>query len=81
MYNANASRVMTAYKGTVAYVLLKNFGERFRIIQQSVKQAEISKFNNNIVMEQSETCSNFVDRVKEQAFKLENMGRGSLTPT
>ncbi len=25
-------------------------------------------------MEQGETCSNFVDRVKEQAFKLENMG-------
>ncbi len=53
--------------------LLKHLGERFKIIQQSVKQSEIIKFNN-MMMEAGETCSTFADRVKEQAQKLDNMG-------
>ncbi len=58
----------------MAKVLLKNLGKRFKIVQQkSVNQSEISKFNT-LVMEQGETCSNFVDRVKGQAQKLDHIG-------
>ena len=73
LHHQTARKVAKAYKGTMAKVLLKNLGERFKIIQQNVKQAEITKFNT-MCMEKGETCSQFVDRVKEQADRLENMG-------
>jgi len=59
--------------GTMAAVLVKNLREKFKVIQQSMKQSKITKFNL-LVMEPGETCSRFVDKVKEQAQKLENMG-------
>jgi hypothetical protein len=73
MNHPSARLVAKGQTSAMAKVLLKNLGERFKIVQQSVKQSEISKFNT-LVMEQGETCSNFVDRVKEQAQKLDNMG-------
>ncbi len=63
LHHQTARKVAKAYKGTMAKVLLMNLGERFKIIQQNVKQAEITKFNTRC-MKKSETCSQFVDRVK-----------------
>jgi hypothetical protein len=56
----SAKLVAKAHPEPDAASLLKHLGERFKIIQQSVKQSEISKFNN-MVMEAGETCSTFVD--------------------
>jgi len=64
----------------MAAVLLRHLKDRFKNVQQSVKQSEITKFNT-LVMEPGETCCSFVDKVKEQAQKLENMGeKVSKTP-
>ena len=68
-----AKLVVKSYSGTIAAVLLKRLKDRFKNVQQTVKQSEITKFNT-LVMEPGETCCTFVDRVKEQAQKLENMG-------
>ncbi len=68
-----AKLVVKSHQGTIAAVLLKRLKDRFKNVQQSVKQFEITKLNN-VVMKSGETCSIFVDRVKEQVQKLENMG-------
>jgi hypothetical protein len=71
--HSTARLVVKSYSGTMAAVLLKHLKDRFKNVQQSVKQSEITKFNT-LVMEPGETCCSFVDKVKEQAQKLENMG-------
>ncbi len=43
------------------------------MVQQSLKQVDITKFNT-MVLEPGKTCCRFVDKVKEQANKLVNMG-------
>jgi hypothetical protein len=75
-----ARLVVKSYCGTMAAVLLKHLKDRFKNIQQSsVKQPEITKFNT-LVMAPRETCCFFVDKIKEQAQKLNNMGNESLIP-
>ena len=64
--HSTARLVVKSYFGTMAAVLLKHLKDRFKNIQQSVKQSEITKFNT-LVMEPGETCCSFVDKVKEQA--------------
>ena len=45
----SAKLVAKAHPEPDAASLLKHLGERFKIIQQSVKQSEISKFNNMVM--------------------------------
>ncbi len=73
IYDSTARLVVKSYSGTMAAVLLTHLKDRFKNIQQSVKQTEITKFNT-LVMEPGETCCFFVEKVKEQAQKLKNMG-------
>jgi hypothetical protein len=64
----------TAGGGMLAALVVKTLKDRFKVVQQSLKQAEITKFNT-MVLKPGETCCRFVDKVKEQANKLANMGK------
>ncbi len=57
----------------MAALVVKTLRDRFKVVQQSLKQAEITKFNT-MVLEPGEICCRFVDKVKKQANKLANMG-------
>ena len=71
--NTNARRIAKRCKTNVAKTLLEMLKERFQIIQDNVKQAEITIFNT-MSIKPDESTGNFMDRLIEQAEKLADMG-------
>ncbi len=71
--NPDARRVGKRCKSNVAKTLVKMLKNRFQIIQDNVKQSEITLFNT-MTIKPDETPGSFMDRVIEQAEKLADMG-------
>ncbi len=64
--NTNARRIAKRCKTNVAKTLLDMLRKRFQIIQDNVKQAEITIFNT-MSIKPDESTGNFMDRLIEQA--------------
>jgi hypothetical protein len=71
--NPNAKRVAKRCKSNVAKTLIEMLKKRFQIIQDNVKQSEITIFNT-MSIKADETTGSFMDRLIEQAEKLADMG-------
>jgi hypothetical protein len=71
--NTNARRIAKRCKTNVAKTLVEILRKRFQIIQDNVKQVEITIFNT-MSIKPDETTGNFMDRLIEQAEKLADMG-------
>jgi hypothetical protein len=71
--NSNAKRIAKRCKTNVAKTLIEMLRKRFQIIQDNVKQAEITLFNT-MTIKSDETTGSFMDRLIEQAEKLSDMG-------
>ena len=71
--NQNARKIAKRYKGNNAKELLEMLKKRFQVIQDNVKQSETTIFNT-MSIKTDESTGAFVDRLIEQADKLEDMG-------
>ncbi len=71
--NPNARRVAKRCKSNVAKTLVEMLRNRFQIIQDNVKQSEITLLFNTMTIRPDETTGSVMDRVIEQAEKLGDM--------
>ena len=71
--NPTSRKIAKRCKENNAKALLKDLQKRFQVIQDNVKQAETTAFNM-MAIKAEETTGAFLDRLIEQADKLEDMG-------
>ncbi len=68
--NPNARRVAKRCKSNVIKTLVDRLKKRFQVIQEIVKQAEITLVNTTMCIKSDETTGNFMNRLIEQAEKV-----------